>query len=303
MDATDLTTLSQGLAQSAVQAAESVSGVPVSAHVLAGVAIAAGFIMWCAGRRFVRPLYALAFALLGGTLGFTGPATIGLEIDPSIGMLVGGVLGAILGVVMYRFTMASTLGIVGGVAAPMLAVAALNFSQDPGLSTGTLDQADLLLQDTIQGTQQGDVAASNTTLDLLSQEAGEAILGEITTAAMSAAEQVRSMVIEMLEGGQDWFASLPGDQQVLMIGVTLVGAAVGFLLGFSFPGRVSAVGTAFVGAAIWLPALVWLIRLIGVEVSTTSQWSPLSWLVIWVTVSVAGVLLQWTSPKPRADDA
>ena len=185
----------------------------------------------------------------------------------------------------------------------MIALAAMNFADAPARTTDTLDQADLLLQDTIAGTQQGDVAASNSTLGMLSEEASEAILGEITSAAVSAAEQVRTMVTNLLDGGRDWFADLPGDQQVLMIGVTIVGAAVGFLLGFSFPGRVSAVGTAFVGAAIWLPALVWLIRLIGVEVSTTSQWSPLSWLVIWVTVSMAGVLLQWTSPKPRADDA
>ena len=106
MDTTDLTTLSQGVAQTAAQAVETMSDVPVSAHVLAGVAIGAGFVMWCAGRRFVRPLYALAFALLGGTLGFTGPAAVGLEIDPSIGMVVGGVAGVILGFVMYRFTMA-----------------------------------------------------------------------------------------------------------------------------------------------------------------------------------------------------
>ncbi|MFG0258160.1 MAG: hypothetical protein ACF8GE_09690 [Phycisphaerales bacterium JB043] len=299
MDSVDLTTLSQTVAQ----AGESLSQVPVSAHVLAGVAIGAGFIMWCAGRRFVRPLYALAFAILGGTIGFTGPATAGIEIDPSIGMVVGGVLGAIMGVVMYRITMASTLGIVGGIAAPMVALAAMNLLQTPEITTDTLTQADLLLQDTLEGARQGDVAASNTTLDLLSDETAEAILGEITTAAVSAAEQVRTMVLALIDDARAWFGALPGDQQMLIVGMTLVGTAVGFLLGFAFPGRVSAVATAFVGAAIWLPALVWLIRLIGVEVSTTSQWSPLSWLVIWVTVSVAGVLLQWTSPKPRADDA
>jgi hypothetical protein len=294
----------------AASAAAGLDALPWGAHALAAAALVAGLIMWLSGRKFVRPLYALLFALLGAAIGFAGPSAVGVHTDPYLGLGIGLLVGFLISAIVYRFTMALTLAGVAAVVAPMVAAAALNIAEARAASDGFPNPdtlvADLLAEgpeeDSIFGTNEPPITSDgNAQRSENSQDAG--MLDDLETAALEASIRIRRVALALWSDAIDRFDAMPPLHRLLMLFALLAGAGAGFALGFSFPGKVAAIATAFVGAAVWLGGASWMATLMSVPPTRFGLATPLSWLLVWLAVSIAGTLIQWTALRPRADEA
>ena len=79
------------------------------------------------------------------------------------------------------------------------------------------------------------------------------------------------------------------------------GALAGFALGLAVPRKGAAVVTSFGGAAIWMPAAVWLLCATPIPLEGALPAIPAAWLIAWVVISVVGTWIQWTRSKRQAD--
>lgn len=291
-------------------AAAGLDALPWGAHALAAAALVAGLIMWLNGRRFVKPLYALLFALGGAAIGFAGPSALGLRADPYLGLGIGLLVGFLVSAIVYRFTMALTLSGVTAVAAPLLAAAVINISESRAATDG-FPNPDRMATDLLsQAPGDGSIHATNeppiTNADpaRASENEGEAaLLDDLQVAALEASERIRAVALAIWSDAIDRFDAMPPLHRLILLLAVLGGGAAGFALGFSFPGKVAAIATAFVGAAVWLGGASWMATLMSVPPSRIGLSSPLSWVVLWLAVSVAGTLIQWTALRPRADES
>jgi len=295
-------------------AAAGLDALPWGAHALAAAALVAGLIMWLNGRRFVKPLYALLFALGGAAIGFAGPSALGLHADPYLGLGIGLLVGFLVSAIVYRFTMALTLAGVAAVAAPLLAAAVINISESRTATDGLPDPSrvatDLLSQapdnESIHATNGGANGDPITDADSArgsENESSPALLDDLQVAALEASERIRAVALAIWSDAIDRFDAMPPLHRLILLLAVLGGGAAGFALGFSFPGKVAAIATAFVGAAVWLGGASWMATLMSVPPSRIGLSSPLSWVVLWLAVSVAGTLIQWTALRPRADES
>jgi len=283
--------------------AAGLADLPWGAHALAGAALVAGLVMWLSGRRFVRPAYAALFALAGAGIGFTGPAAAGFDLDPYMGLAIGLVAGLVLGALMYRMTMAVTLASAAAVAAPMVAAAAihLNTAEDwrtsgewPGAFSSEQEESG-----GVYGTNEPPITGSQGAQK--SENRAEAT--DLSwPAAAEAAARIRRVAQAMWSDAMDRLDAAPPMHRLILLLATLIGAGVGFALGFSWPGRSAAMATAFVGAGVWLGGGAWLATLLGSPPTGWGLSSPLSWLLVWVVAALAGTALQWTALRPRADE-
>lgn len=294
----------------AATAAAGLDALPWGAHALAAAALIAGLIMWLSGRKFVRPLYALLFALLGAAIGFAGPSAVGVSTDPYLGLGIGLLVGFLISAIVYRFTMALTLAGVAAVVAPMVAAAAINIAEARAASDGFPNPdtvvADLLGEgpedESIFGTNEPPITSgADAQPSENSQDAG--MLDGLETAAVEASIRIRRVALALWSDAIDRFDAMPPLHRLLMLVALLAGAGAGFALGFSFPGKVAAIATAFVGAAVWLGGASWMATLMSVPPTRLGLATPLSWLLVWLAVSIAGTLIQWTALRPRADEA
>ncbi|MFG0275348.1 MAG: hypothetical protein ACF8QF_09855 [Phycisphaerales bacterium] len=294
----------------AASAAAGLDALPWGAHALAAAALIAGLIMWLSGRKFVRPLYALLFALGGAAIGFAGPSAVGLHADPYLGLGIGLLVGFLVSAIVYRFTMALTLAGVAAVVAPMFVAAAINISQARAASDGFPDPdamvADLLgdmsEDDSIFATNEPPITiADDARRSENSEEAS--VLDGLEIAAIEASLRIRRVALALWSDAIDRFDAMPPLHRLLMLLALLGGAGAGFALGFSFPGKVAAIATAFVGAAVWLGGASWMATLLSVPPTRVGLATPLSWLLVWLAVSIAGTLIQWTALRPRADES
>src|SRR5262249_48063365 len=110
------------------QTVEHLRSLPWAAHGLAGIALLAGLILWLIGRRVLKPIIVIIFALAGGGAGLLLSPLVGAAggVGVYTGTVVGLALGAVIGLVLYRFSMAVGLGAVLGIAAPLTAAVVLS---------------------------------------------------------------------------------------------------------------------------------------------------------------------------------
>lgn len=294
-----------------------IEALPWGASAVAVVALGAGLLLWLRGRGVVRPAFAIGFAAIFGAIGFYGPPAVGLDIDPHLGLGVGLVLGALLGLAMFRFAMAVMLGATLGLAAPLIAGAALRleptwlqlreeaptetteqrFIPGEGGTDNFITWSENILRDLGVPLPESREPADRDARSPEPREEGEA--GERLVA--EGAERVRNFLRALGEEARiEWNALSVSDRWILT-GSAMLGVLVGFLSGLARPKHVAALVTGFAGAAMWLPAAAFLFKAHDLPGAGFLPASPLAWLVVWVAIAIVGALLQWTSLRPRAD--
>lgn len=291
-------------------AAAGLEALPWGAHALAAAALVAGIVMWLSGRRFVKPLYALLFALAGAAIGFAGPSAVGVRTDPYLGLGVGLLVGFLISALVYRVTMAVTLAGVAAVVAPMVAAAAINIAEARAAGDGfpNPDQlaSDLLGEapedDAIYGTNEAPITDDPLRGGSENAREGGALDG-LELAAVEASLRIRRVALAIWSDAVDRFDAMPPLHRLVLLASLLMGAGAGFALGFSFPGKVAALATAFVGGAVWLGGASWMATLAGVSPVRIGLASPLSWVLVWLGVSIIGTVIQWTALRQRADES
>lgn len=95
----------------------------------------------------------------------------------------------------------------------------------------------------------------------------------------------------------------PGAERLWIITAGLVGLGLGIALGIVMPNWAAATVTAFAGAAIFLPALVWLAHALSVPGREILNLSALGWAMVWVAVALIGVAIQTQGLIPIAAGA
>ena len=291
----------------------SLSSLPPAGMLVVAAVLVGGLLMWAFGGRLVKPMYGFLFGVAGAVAGLFLPAGLGLAVNPYLGIGVGAVTGALAGLLLFRLSMATALALAGGVLAPTLAGAVmwLNPSATPSAATGSaLSGAELLLPGV---PVENAVDASGAPLDSFYATNGTAhegaradqAVGEAVQAAAaiakSAAERLRRFSAELAGEARTAWDRLPGEQRLVLAIAGALGALAGFLLGLSFPKKVAAIGSAFLGAGIWVPVAARVMDDFSLPGAGALPSSARGWLAVWLLIAAAGMALQWTVLRPKAD--
>jgi len=302
----------QTIATTAGQTAESLS-LPWGAEAIAGAGLIAGLLLWLWGRKLVKPLYALVFGVGAGLIGFTGPATLGINVDPSILMLALALFGVIVGLIIFRITMGITLGVVLGFAVATGAVLAIGAQSDAAKAAQT---APVPGEESIY--REGAGIVENLGADEVQRQLDELAAGlsgdhaidpatiatdtsDAERIAISASKQVKAFMLELFDEVGVWWETIPIRLRIAALGGWLMGFALGLLLGLAKPAYVAGFASAFVGAAIWIPCGAYLAHWIEFPGHALLPTSAGAWASVWVVASCVGAGIQWTKRKPSAD--
>ncbi|MGE3109861.1 MAG: hypothetical protein AB7G11_08095 [Phycisphaerales bacterium] len=286
---------------------ESLRSLPWAAHLIAVAALVSGLMLWLYGRRLLRPMIVIVFALTGAGSGFVLAPLWGVMSSP-IGMIVGGVLGAAAGVVLYRFAMAVSVGLILAVLAPVLCVAIVDAPERHERSTGVLSRDELRLR----GVPEGPAEPRSVTGELMMR--GEQLRNSMQDAlvksaaapdvdhsapaeAPSATQRAKAFALALADEIRAQWHELPARVRVMLMGSASLGLGLGIFLGLLMPKWTSGGVTAMLGAAIWLPAATWLIAAAGVPLTERFSIGAVQWVVVWGVASLVGALLQWRGIK------
>lgn len=290
-----------------------------------------GLVMWSFGGRLVKPTYTFVFAVSGAAAGMFTPPVLGFTIHPAIGIGLGALIGALAGMLLFRLSMATALGAVGGVLTPLIATVFFWVNASGAAPPSrALEQDALFLQDVPISTDAAAPQPGGETTDhdpgpfsfmkfFIPREAkdaagdrsssegaerSEAFAEALETAsvlAKSAAERLQAFVAELANEARAAWDGLPANQQLVLAVAAAIGALGGFVLGMSFPKKVAAIGSAFLGAGVWTPIAARLMHDYSLPGHTSLPTSARNWLALWLIVAAFGLALQWTVLRPKAD--
>jgi len=274
-----LTKAGNEIAALAQTGAASLSDLPWGAHALAGVGLVAGVCLLIAGRRLLRMALILGAAALGGFFFFYSGPTIGIPADPNVLLAIGLALGAIAGILLYRATVSITTMALLAVAGPLIAAGAMRLAPS---QEWTPPESDLATDSSL-------VASALT--DAEQEEIAEA-----------AWERVRGFASQVREKAWGEWNTLDRREKSIMAGSSMLGAALGLLLGAMYPKRCAAVMSSFMGAALILPSSAWLIEAYAPPAAAERlPTGAVVWLALWAGLSVVGAAVQWTGTRKKTD--
>ncbi len=296
MQATDITeSFGQGVwQQEAVEVARGAAeSVPASAHVVMLVMLIAGLVMLLVGRKFLKTVFVGAGAAGAMTLGYFGPASLGLSVDPLIMAIVLGVIGALVGWAAFRMTVAAVLGVVFAMGGPVFTASFTGVDMHPAQveqAVGALEPSELLLEDV--------------PLDVF--ESGEAAGGE-GAVKEAAAARVRVFVRGFTDEFARYWNGLPQSTRMTLFWSSVVGGLLGIAIGLVLPKRAAAVVTSVLGAGMVLLAGSWFLFSNGIHLPGSSPESggvpsPRVVAVAWAVLAAVGIGMQWTKKVARADN-
>jgi hypothetical protein len=205
------------------------------------------------------------------------------------------VVGALMGVVLYRFAMATSFGVVLAVAVPLSAAIALRVPES--------DAAPQQGPPTMSSHQDEELAR---TIETLRQsvtpdrpEADNAPAPEATdrqrvaAAVNSATQHVRTFLEALDQQLKARWDLLPTSHRLILGGSTAVGLALGVVLGLLLPRWAAGAVTAMFGAAVWLPCSLWFWTALGLPGAGSLDHRPDLCLLVWAAASVTGMAVQW----------
>ena len=256
----------------------SVQSLPWVAHAVVGVCLGAGAVLWLAGKKVVKPIFALFGAAIGGGIGFlmlpTTIGSIGGFPSPYVGLAGGAIVGLIAGIATLRFALAIATGLAFGVAGLLVCATYLDLSV--GLKTAP--------PATAPTTAPTSAAPSPMTSERF-----------ITEGVAPVAHRVKKFVGANSDHLKDtWGAQQEPDRVVL--GVSSLGAGLfGFFLALFTPARSTSLATAMTGSAIVLACSVWLLNAFEGPGRQYLDQGPMVWLAVWAVAAILGLVAQMRS--------
>lgn len=294
---------------------------PKAVLFLPGLGLLTGLVMWLTGRRVVRPVFAIFGLLAGGVLGFFFLPMLGVEEiakapSPYIGLIIGAVGGLVAAILAFRFAMAVSTAAVAAIVASLGASVYLNYAAPmPGAADQTqagLSADEQMLDgvtiaqpqeeedppETIQD-EDSSVPDRDTTPDSQTAELEREPVDLTELALRSASARTQAFLKELWLEVSAAFSDLPPAHRLAISGSCLFGAVLGLLIGLVAPVRASAVVTAMLGAAVWLPSLAWLTHALKMPGQSVLDHGAMGWLVIWIVISLIGTIFQFTGLPGR----
>ena len=276
---------------------------PVLTETARWVVFGLGVLLWLAGGKLIKAACILGGTMLGmiiGGLSFAFVDTVGVAVGFMIGLGMIGALGAWL---MFRAWVAMAAAIVLAVAAPAAVlvwqgVPPEKLADDAQQATQQVEQRYDTFQNQLNDQTKLQVQSLIDQGDPDSLKQADQILKEQGEEAYQAA---RETVFKNLEDIDAWWQSQQS-AGVRTIGLAmLIGAGVGFLLGFVLPNHAAAMQSAIVGAVlIVIPGRELLVS----HLPATRQWIPdtARWTLITIgLITIIGLSVQWTLYLRRDD--
>lgn len=267
---------------------------PMWAHAGLFVLLIAGAMLWIAGRRVLKPTFAVLGALAGG---FLGNAIVpGMGIDSMFGLsggmagaAVGGALGALAAILIFRVA----IGVLAATVVSGLAILAASIfiqtSEPPPAEIDTQSESMLV--------------EPETSLDEDSSSWKDEFREDVREGAKDVAagdKKPRQFVTDLYGGlkAELWDPLDAGDK-MLLTSSGLAGFVAGLALGVFAPKKTTALVTAFAGAGMWLPAVYFLSQSLDLPGKAMFERTPIEWLAIWLVISMTGLFIQWQGLKKK----
>jgi len=263
--------------------AQLAENLPSLAHVLALVGCIVGLLLVLFGRKLVRTAHAITGLIVGGLLGFVlsnGFDDSGVWIAWSIG---GACLGLTLSLLLFRIWVGISLALVLGVVIPMLV---LLWSYTP--APPTVNLAD---DDTVQALRE----AANGAANPLTREAVE--LPEFTDEMR---EKLYALPAAQWQSVRDWWADLSDTLRTSAMLAMGAGLLSGLIFGLLKPHLGAALQSALVGSMLLTLSLSHALLIMLGEDANIPR-GPRVFVAAVGLITIAGVLVQWTILRGKAD--
>lgn len=286
----------------------------LSTHaVMAGVFVG-GLILWLVGGKSLRIGFGLLGMLVGAQVGLIVPALIGYDTPAVIVAVTGAALGLLVGLVALRFTVAWTMAVLLGILG--LLGSAAYFEVRPDFSApseaevapdGTLPEWVYREYERLRRQAEGRLPGEDLLLPMVPDgafaddpEARERYERRIE-AARDGAQKLSELFRSIRERLRPTWEQLPTREKGTIIAIALAGNILGFGIGMLATKKAAILITAFAGPLIWVPAAIWLgaaFALPGLDHLPSTPWV---WGVVWIGLSVLGLVIQWRRPRQTTD--
>lgn len=289
---------------------------PAGGSVPLGVALLAGILLWIMGARVIKPVFFLFGLAIGGFVGttllpITGMPSIPLgdmSISPSlVGLLSGGIIGSLCALAMFRLVIAFTSAFAFAAAGVVGALLFLHFN--PTLGDGDASAAETALVES--GEQESGFTTSLN--ETISREAAERsvdmldednkVLDEETKQQLKdAAERSRAFISQMWDTVSEEFERRPARDKMIAFSSGFAGLAFGLLIGVMMPKRTTALVTSLFGSAVCMGSVSALLTARSGEQPQYLQQSAVVWAIVWVVLTVIGLMIQLGFLTKRANN-
>ena len=276
--------------------AEAIQQLPGKSWVPILVIIAIGVVLWAAGGRLLRTAFALLGFLIGAAVGWLLGHAVELGAPAGLVALIAALVVACVATLAFRAAVATGLAAIVAVAAPMSIWAVADIkglesavseplaSPEPSVEAPAepeMDEIDRWLAEV-----RGDTI----------EEAGVELEAEVAETIAAA----KTLIEHVVDQFQVVWDRVPEDLRSRMLGATIVGGLIGFLVGTLATAFSASLVTAFAGSMTWLVGGWSALSKAGVD----GPWvptGPAGWMVLWLAVGIIGLAVQWTVRVKAAD--
>lgn len=302
-----------------------VAALSPEAIVIGALTLAAGVVLWAFGRRLLRTFFLSTGGLLGAVAGYVTALAVGVPAPAWTVALAGGIVVAIMAWLAYRPVIGLVLALLMGLACPVGVIAwaehrGMNLMNPPvelDEETNTIRSSggdfDLKWEDfnrILKLLRDPDSVVDNlrapggSDKDSPSAEA-QKLRNNDTSATARETDGWRPLVKELTDGIVEdirlrWDAAPQGVRLTIMLSAAC-GAILGFLVGIFVPSIAASILTALIGSGLILGGG----SMIGLQVGAGDipflQVGGVTWLIAWLVLAAAGIVIQWTFRRKRAD--
>ena len=260
------------------QVGEALARWPAEILALSSLAVFGGLVLWIAGARLVRPIFALLGLLAGSLAGYLiapsiGPDRVAGFAISTVGLVGGALSGLVIAALLYRLAVAGAAAVALGAAGLLGTAVLVSIHPDPAASPPPSQPRTVLLLPgvTIKGEAPTRTDRARQTASLLGAE----VRGQVERRTLR-------------------------EKAILATGL-VVPAALGLSAGLFAPKRTAALISAPLGAALWLIGGAGLLHAAGVDPGRFVGSTPTGWAIAWGAVSAAGLAVQMLMLRKKKD--
>jgi hypothetical protein len=248
--------------------AEQFQRLPIESLAPAIVLLLGGLLLLIAGRYFLRPVMVVTTVLLGAML---GPSILG-GVFPTLGGMVLAFLGGLIGLVFVAIAWRLVLGAATGVIAAFACAIAAMLLVDAGL---------------IDARRAGDLPGSSSAPEVAASDAAT---------HQSIVEHTPALMHPLVEWADARWRAEPQQVRTLLAAAAAGGGFIGLVVGAWLTTESAALLTSLVGSIFTLVGAMPFLAKYSDRIAQGAH--PVGWLLLWLSLALAGWLFQTRHAKP-----
>lgn len=312
---------------------ESIQALPWGVHAVMALLAVAGVVLWSAGRSVLKPAVVLTAAAAAALAGFMILPAIAPEsgLSPYWGSAGGVVIGLLAGLILFRVAVAMIFGLIAAVVCGLVGSAIMSatwsgLTAPPAAAlevSGSGGEEQRAVQRGERWVQPVDDAAEDPVIEpdegpmeepaqagVTARPVAEPVRAPAAPPSVSprdplhglraavadpdhTAASARAFLAALGERVSAQWQGLSGAERAVIGFGMAVGLCAGGLVGLLMPAWAAGAITAMAGAAIWLPALVWLAQAFDVPGRQHLELPATGWAIVWAVAALLGVAIQW----------